>query len=157
MQCQPVPFAGEGGYNRKNDMNEQITTQYEGHTIKYIEYLDRWECDVSGDRTLSRISLAEAKKAVDAFNRKEMGFNPVPAILKHWEGFVNVMVTSKADGGWWLKMPDGSRKKEDESSVIKLTDENKAKIQQIIQNDKKIKELQELSTSIKGSLERFSL
>lgn len=115
-----------------------IKIDYEGETIEFVEYSDEWRWN-----NYSNVSLKKVKSYIDRAARKD--FEPFVAIQSHYsEGFRKVTVTSRADdGGYWIKDPEGRRKKASDNDLFIDSADNLALIEQAATLSKQARALQD--------------
>ena len=91
----------------------EITT-YKGQTIIYDEVNDKFKCDIefNGDvRSKKRSSLAQIKKEIDLFEKKNIAFKPFKLIIKNYSEISEINVEAiRTDGKYIISSGDSKYK-----------------------------------------------
>jgi hypothetical protein len=118
-------------------MIENIQVEYKGFSIRYNEFMNKWE-NTETDRTYE--SLAKAKEAVDRIVRTTEKMEPIPCIrFSSYDGYkeMQIMAFESVDC-IWIREPNGKGRGQktsisnyDSKLLLENTPENKAVIEKI--------------------------
>lgn len=150
-----------------------IETKYKGYKIEYNETMDKWDIDIAGT-TKSRSALSDAKKYIDALEKKTKKFVPVSGFLDLRRAlftsnmdvgagrFVPVKITSVASKQYgdlvvWIKTEDKRRKRVRTSDVVLATPENAKLMAKVDIIEAEIKSLRNKVAGLLESMERYRL
>jgi len=111
----------------------EIKTEYRGIEITYNEFSNHWICELTRGTATNKESLAECKKKIDEWFKKQNVKTPVISIYDNkWNklgfGETATVTSITEDGEKWVSFEKGGRGKYSKSSFdsnfVKHTPEN---------------------------------
>jgi len=119
--------------------------EYKGIKVWYNEGFEHWECELDRERrrTVQREKLADLRKRIDDFVKREKKFERFEAIRlgagfgRSDRGEILIVTSVTVDGEYWTINGKGDRSKKTASQIATNTPENMAIIQKALNDSER--------------------